>query len=138
MASARTYPALARRTSSDYPLLLQLFEVVVLEPHPGAVNIAVVMSQKRRTSYIRRRIVELDRAAGHRELTPHRVIDRDDHAALAQVRVVEQFDAVEHGAAWHTRLAHDLHDLMLGARAGPFLEDFALTPRHSRAASCDP
>src|SRR5437660_5825874 len=38
------------------------------------------------------------------------------------MRIVEQLHAVEHGAAWHTGFAHNLHDFLFGALAGPALD----------------
>src|SRR5229473_2440556 len=100
------------KTCSDHALPLQLFEVAVLESEQAAVHFAIMLPQQRRALHLDRRIFELDRTSGHRE-----------HAALLQMRVIEQLDGVEHGAAWHTRLAHEPHHLLLAALAGKILDD---------------
>jgi hypothetical protein len=46
-----------------------------------------------------------------------------NHLALAQIEVVEQFDTIEHGAARHPPLAHDLDHFALRSARGPFLAD---------------
>src|SRR6266852_620394 len=111
------------KTSSDHTLPLQLFEVAVLESEQAAVYFAIMLPQQRRALHFDRRIFELNRTSGHRELAPHRMIHRGYHAALLQMWVIEQLDGVEHGAAWHTRLAHEPHHLLLAALAGKILDD---------------
>src|ERR1700737_4118599 len=108
---------------SDHTLPLQLFEVAVLESEQAAVYFAIMLPQQRRALHLDGRIFELDRTSRHRELAAHRMIDRGDHAALLQMRVIEQLDGVEHGAAWHTRLAHKPHHLLLAALAGKIFDD---------------
>ena len=82
-------------------------------PRPSilAVNLGVVLAEQRRRLHLDRRIFEAHRTSGHREFAAHRMLDRDDHPALLHMRIVEQLDAVEHGAARNARLAEHPHHL---------------------------
>src|SRR5208282_2272832 len=109
---------------SDYPLPLEFIEIGVAQSQPLTIDLAVVLAEQRRTLYFDRRIFELHRTSGHREFPAHRMVDRYDHFALAQMRVGEQLDTIEHRTARHPRLAHDFHHFLLGPGGGPFLDDF--------------
>ena len=106
----------------DYALLLQLLEVGSLQPKHPAVNLCVMLSEQWGTSDLGRRIFEFDRTSGHGEFPAYGMVDGDNHPTLLQMRVVEQFDTVEHGATRHPGLAHYLHHFMFGALAGPILD----------------
>ena len=88
-----------------------------------AVNVGVVLAQQRRGFHFDRRILESHRTSRHREVAAHRMLDRDDHAALLEMRIVQQLDAVEHRAARDAGLAEDPHHLVLGVASGPFVDD---------------
>src|ERR1700730_26219 len=106
----------------DYALVLEAFDLGRVETEVLGENFVVMLAKKWGAANVDRRIPKLHRASRHRELATHRMLHRDDHPALAQMRVVEQFDAVEHLAARHAGLAEDLHHLMLGVRGGPLVD----------------
>src|SRR5208337_3391221 len=101
-----------RRARSSEPHLddafaLEIFELAGAEPKQLAINICVVLAQQGRGCHFDRRILEADGTSRHREVAAHGMFDGDDHAALLEMRIIEQLDAVEHGATRDAGLAED-------------------------------
>src|SRR6266851_8524861 len=82
-----------------------------------------MLPEQRRRLYVGWRVLQLHRTSRHRELAAYRMVYRHDHPALAHMRVVEEFDAVEHGAARNAGSTQHLHHFVLGIFTGPFLDN---------------
>src|SRR5260370_36834924 len=104
-------------------LALEVFELARAEAEQLAIDVGVMLSEERRGFYFDGRVFEAHRTAGHREVAAHGMLDRDDHAALFQMRIVQQLDAIEHGAAWNAGLAEDAHHFELRVTPGPFIDN---------------
>src|SRR5215471_8524008 len=117
--------SLTRVSGLDHTLLLELCEFLRAQPQHLAVNLGIVLAQQGGHAQFDRRILKLYRTTGHRELAARRMFDVDNHAALAQMRILEDLDAVENLAARHAGVAEYFHHLVLGMRARPGVDDSA-------------
>jgi hypothetical protein len=85
--------------------------------------LAVVLSQQWRALYFDRRILELDRTSGHRELASHRMIHCNDHAALEQMRSLSNSTVSSTAPHGTPASPHELHYFLLRELASEFVDD---------------
>src|ERR1041385_7928057 len=84
-----------------------------------------MLAEQRRAPCRHWRVRQPERADDRREAAARWMIEIDDRAALAQMRILEHFGRVEHRAAPHAAPGKRLHDIVLVARAGPAFEHLA-------------
>src|SRR4029453_10103145 len=82
-------------SSLDDAVLLELGDLVRLDAEQALVDFGVVLAQQRRAADLGRRFGQAHRVAGHRVRAAPRVLEIDDEAALAQVRVGQDLGGVE-------------------------------------------
>src|SRR5215467_10458311 len=68
-----------------------------------AVDLRVVLAEKRGAHHVRGGIGQPHGVGGHGIRAPPRMLEVDDEAALAKVLVLEHLGGVEHGSARHAR-----------------------------------
>src|SRR5260370_30526573 len=107
----------------DHALTFQLLQIAGSHADDLTVYLCIMLLQQRRRLYVGGRVLQLYRTSRHRELAAHRMVYRHDHTALAHMRIVEQFDAVEHGAARNAGSTQHLHHFVLVMLTRPFLDN---------------
>src|SRR5258708_15527700 len=98
----------ARR--SDCLRVPQCRQLVRCQAEQAAVDLAVVRAEERGRLDRHLGFGHMDRPAGRREIAAHRVLDRHECAAPAQVRVGGKLLRIEDGANGDARLAEHLPD----------------------------
>src|SRR5688572_21651106 len=72
--------------SSDHAIGLETLQVLRAQLQPLLEDLGVVLAEQRSGRHLCGRLRELHRVARHGELTPPRMLDRSDHAALFEMR----------------------------------------------------
>jgi len=95
--------------TSDHPSLAQGRDVVPRVAKPGQHLFGVLPEGGRRQAQVGRRVGELDRVAERRPANAATVVHLDDHAAVADLRILHHLGQGRHRAEADVEIGEQVH-----------------------------